>query len=43
MNTYFLRLAHSLFDVNCHECGEVRVFFWRTHCAFCDKGEGAIK
>jgi len=36
------RIFHFLFDKPCSECGEVLVFFWRGHCSFCDKGEGAM-
>lgn len=32
-----------LLSINCRECGEVRVLFWRVRCSFCDKGEGRVK
>lgn len=37
------RLMHKVFDVDCCECGEVKVPFWERRCIFCDVGEGRMK
>lgn len=38
-----MRLLRKMFYVDCHACGEVKVWFWSPHCSFCDKGEGEVK
>lgn len=38
-----MKLFRRLFAVNCRECGEVKVLFWRRRCDFCDVGEGKVK
>jgi hypothetical protein len=38
-----MKLLRKWFSVQCHECGEVRVWFWKRRCSFCDAGEGESK
>lgn len=35
-------MFRSFLTAPCHECGEVRVWFWHKRCDFCDCGEGQI-
>lgn len=37
------KLLRRIFTTECHECGEVRVWFWQRRCDFCDKDEGRVK
>lgn len=36
------RLLLKLLTVPCSECEEVRVWFWKRRCEFCDEGEGRL-
>lgn len=36
------KILRILFSIPCHECGEVRVLFWRIRCSLCDHNEGGI-
>lgn len=38
-----MNFIRALLTTKCCECGEVRVWFWRRRCEFCDVGEGKIK
>ena len=38
-----MKLLRALLSVKCCECGEVRVWFWRRRCSFCDVNEGGVK
>jgi len=38
-----LRNIRKLFCVSCYECKDVRVWFWKQRCDFCDVGEGLVQ
>jgi len=38
-----MKLLRKFLNVVCCDCGEVKVWFWKRRCSFCDKGEGGVK
>jgi hypothetical protein len=38
-----MKILRKLFCVSCCECGELKVWFWKRRCAFCDVDEGEMK
>ena len=36
-------IIRKLFSCKCCECKEVKVWFWKRRCSFCDEGEGLMK